>query len=62
MNSKKEKTIEKNRIKEIFLLIKKLVTKIARPKNRDKNRGTSTKAKGINPLKASSCVREIEIQ
>ena len=62
MNSKKEKTTEKNKIKEIFLLIKKLVTKIAKPINKDKNNGTNTRAKGIRSLKLSSCVKEIEIQ
>ena len=62
MNSKKEKTTEKKRTKEIFLLTKKLVTKIAKPKNKDKNNGTIITAKGIRPLKLSSCVNEIEIQ
>ena len=62
MNSKKEKTTEKNRIKEIFLLTKRLVTKIAKPKNKDKNNGTNIRAKGIRPLKLSSCVNEMEIQ
>ena len=49
-------------MKEIFLLTKKLVTKIAKPKNKDKNNGTNTRAKGIRSLKVSSCVKEIEIQ
>ena len=62
MNSKKEKTIEKSKMKEIFLLTKKLVTKIAKPKNKDKNNGTNIRAKGISPLKLSSCVNEMEIQ
>ena len=61
-NSKKEKTAEKNRINEIFLLTKKLVIKIAKPKNKDKNNGTNIRAKGIRPLKLSSCVNEMEIQ
>ena len=54
--------MEKNKMKEIFLLTKKLVTKIAKPKNKDKNNGTNTRAKGIRSLKVSSCVKEIEIQ
>ena len=62
MNSKKEKTTEKNRIKEIFLLTKRLVIKIASPKNKDKNNGTNIRAKGIRSLKISSCVNEMEIQ
>ena len=62
INSKKEKIVEKNKIKEIFLLTKKLVIKMAKPKNKDKNNGTNIRAKGIRPLKASSCVKEIEIQ
>ena len=61
-NSKKEKIVEKNKINEMFLSTKKLVTKIARPKNKDKNKGTSIRAKGIKPLKVASWVKEIEIQ
>ena len=54
MNSKKEKTTEKNRIKEIFLLTNRLVTKIAKPKNKDKNNGISITANGIKTVNISS--------
>ena len=54
MNSKKEKITEKNKINEIFLLTKRLVAKIVKPKNIDKNNGTSIRANGIKPLKLSS--------
>ena len=37
-------------------------SKIAKPKNKDKNRGINIRAKGINPLNISSCVKDIEIQ
>ena len=36
--------------------------KIARPKNKDKNRGTNMTVKGIKFFKFSSCVSDIEIQ
>ena len=36
--------------------------RIANPKNNDKNKGINIRAKGINPLNISSCVKDIEIQ
>ena len=61
-NSNIEKNKEKNKINEIFLLTKGPVKKIANPKNKDKNKGINTRAKGIKTLNISSCVKEIEIQ
>ena len=57
-----EKTNEKSRIKLIFFSEKRPISKIANPKNNDKNKGINIKAKGIRFLKISSCVSEIEIQ
>ena len=61
-NSKIEKTKEKNKIKDIFFSEKGPTTKIASPKNKDKNKGINIMAKGIKPLNISSCVKDIEIQ
>ena len=61
-NSNIEKTKEKSKIKEIFFSAKDPTSKIATPKNKDKNRGIKTRAKGIKPLNISSCVKDIEIQ
>ena len=61
-NSKIEKTKENNKRNEIFFSAKAPIIKIAIPKNKDKNKGISIRAKGIKPVNASSCVRDIEIQ
>ena len=61
-NSNTEKTKEKNKIKDIFFSEKGPTTKIASPKNKDKNKGINIIAKGIKPLNISSCVKDIEIQ
>ena len=61
-NSNIEKTKEKSKIKEIFFSAKDPTSKIATPKNKDKNRGINIRAKGIKPLNISSCVKDIEIQ
>ena len=61
-NSNIEKTKEKNKIKDIFFSEKGPITKIATPKNKDKNKGINVIAKGIKPLNISSCVRDMEIQ
>ena len=61
-NSNIEKIKEKNKIKDIFFSEKEPTTKIASPKNRDKNKGINIRAKGIKPLNISSCVKDIEIQ
>ena len=61
-NSHMEKTKEKNKIKDIFFSEKGPTTKIARPKNKDKNKGINMTAKGIKPLNISSWVKDIEIQ
>ena len=61
-NSNIEKTKEKNKINEIFFSAKIPTSKIASPKNKDKNKGISIRAKGIKPLNISSCVKDIEIQ
>ena len=61
-NSNTAKTKEKNKIEEIFFSIKGPIIKIAKPKNKDKKRGISIRAKGINILKISSWVSEIVIQ
>ena len=61
-NSKIVKIKENNKTKEIFCLIKGLATKMAAPKNRDKNSGITKSEMGINPLNISSCVKDIEIQ
>ena len=53
-NSNIEKTKEKNRINEIFFLANIPVSKIANPKNKDKNNGINISAKGIKPLNISS--------
>ena len=60
--SNTEKTKEKSRIKEIFLSAKGPTSKIASPKNKDRNSGINTRAKGIKPLYISSCVKDMEIQ
>ena len=61
-NSNIENTKEKNKINEIFFSAKAPTNRIASPKNKDKNKGISIRAKGIKPLNISSCVRDIEIQ
>ena len=61
-NSKIEKIKEKNKIKQILLSEEEPTTKIANPKNKDKNKGINIRAKGITPLNISSCVKDIEIQ
>ena len=61
-NSNIENTKEKNKINEIFFSAKIPAKKIAKPKNKDKNRGINIRAKGIKPLNISSCVRDMEIQ
>ena len=61
-NSNMEKTKEKNKIKNIFFSEKGPTTKIASPKNNDKNKGINMIAKGIKPLNISSWVKDIEIQ
>ena len=61
-NSNIEKTKEKNKIKEISFSTNAPTNKIARPKNKDKNRGINIRAKGIKPLNISSCVKDIVIQ
>ena len=61
-NSNIEKTKEKNKIKWILLSEKGPTTKIANPKNKDKNKGINIRDKGIRSLNISSCVKDIEIQ
>ena len=61
-NSNIEKTKEKNKIKKIFFSAKAPTSKIAIPKNKDRNSGINIRAKGIKPLNISSCVKDIEIQ
>ena len=53
-NSNIEKTKEKSKIKEISFSTKVPTSKIASPKNKDKNRGINIRAKGIKPLNISS--------
>ena len=47
-NSNIEKTKEKHRINETFFLANIPASKIANPKNKDKNNGIKITAKGIN--------------
>ena len=61
-NSNIEKTKEKSKIKKIFFSENGPTIKHANPKNNDKNKGINIRAKGINPLNISSCVRDMEIQ
>ena len=61
-NSNIEKTKEKNKIKWKLLSEKGHTTKIANPKNKDKNKGINIRDKGIRFLNISSCVKDIEIQ
>ena len=61
-NSNMQKTKEKNKMKKIFFSENGPTIKIANPKNKDKNKGINITAKGIKPLKISSCVKDIEIQ
>ena len=61
-NSKIEKTKEKSIIKLILFFAKTPTNKIAKPKNKDRKRGISIRANGINPLNISSCVNDIVIQ
>ena len=53
-NSNIEKTKEKRKIKKMFFSAKTPTSKIARPKNKDKNKGIDIRAKGIKPLNISS--------
>ena len=53
-NSKIEKTKEKSKIKEIFFSSKAPTSKIASPKNKDRNSGINIIAKGIKRLNISS--------
>ena len=62
INSNKEKITENNKIDEISLSINLPAIKIAKPKNKERNNGINTRAKGIKFLNISSCVRDIEIQ
>ena len=61
-NSKIEKIKAKSIIKLIFLSAKIPINKIAKPKNKERNKGISIKANGIKPVNISSCVKDIEIQ
>ena len=61
-NSNIEKTKEKSKINEILFFAKAPTSKIATPKNKDKNKGINIRLKGIKPLNISSCVNDIEIQ
>ena len=61
-NSNIENTEEKSKMKEILFSAKAPTSKIAKPKNKDKNRGIIIRAKGMNLLNISSCVKDIEIQ
>ena len=61
-NSNKEKAKEKSKMNEIFFSAKIPTSKIAKPKNNDKNKGINIIAKGMIPLNISSWVRDIEIQ
>ena len=53
-NSNIEKAKEKNKIKDIFFSEKGPTAKIAKPKNNDRNKGISMRAKGIKPINISS--------
>ena len=61
-NSNIEKTKEKNKIKEMLFSAKVPTIKIAKPKNKDKNKGTNIRTRGINPRNISSWVKDMEIQ
>ena len=61
-NSNTEKTRENSKTKDIFFSEKGPTIKIAIPKNKDRNNGTSMRAKGIKLFNISSCVKDIEIQ
>ena len=61
-NSNIENTEEKSKMKEMLFSAKAPTSKIANPKNKDKNRGIIKRAKGMNTLNISSCVKDIEIQ
>ena len=52
-NSNIEKASENNKINEIFFSQIEPTSKIAKPKNKDKNKGIITIAKGIRLLKSS---------
>ena len=45
-----------------YFIYKEPMIKNVSPKNKDKNNGINISANGINPTKASSCVKDIEIQ
>ena len=51
-----------DKIKEILFSAKAPTTRIANPKNKDKNNGINIRAKGIKSLNISSCVKDLEIQ
>ena len=57
-----EKVKEKNKINEMLFSTKIPTIAIAKPKNKDKNKGTIKSVKGIKPLNISSCVSDITIQ
>ena len=61
-NSNTEKANEKSKTNEILFWAKIPINKIARPKNKDKNKGINIRAKGIKPSNAWSCVKDMEIQ
>ena len=53
-NSNIENTKEKNKMNEMFFSAKNPANNIASPKNKDKNSGINTRARGIKPLNISS--------
>ena len=61
-NSNIENTEEKSKMKDMLFSAKTPTSKIAKPNNKDKNRGIIIRAKGMNLLNISSCVKDIEIQ
>ena len=61
-NSNIEKDKEKSKINEIFFSAKGPTSKIAKPKNKDKNNGINIRAKGIRLLNISSWVKDMVIQ
>ena len=53
-NSNIENTEEKNKMKEMLFSAKTPTSKIANPKNKDKNKGINIRVKGIKLLNISS--------